>query len=118
MRSRTHKCCRNSATVTRTTTLFSCTIRGSRTSTPADSSESSPVRQALQNPVDYCSASTERCLATVSFFSFSRAPGQWCPAPDLLHERKKVAYTPVVCDLAVLDAHHIDGFKGDLAEGG
>jgi hypothetical protein len=36
------------------------------------------------------------------------------PAADLLHKRQSVANAPVVCDLAVLDAHDIDGLEVDL----
>jgi len=37
------------------------------------------------------------------------------PAADLLHKREKIAYTPVVGDLAILYAHYIDDLEVNLA---
>jgi hypothetical protein len=36
------------------------------------------------------------------------------PAADLPHKREKIAYTPVVGDLAILYAHYIDGLEPPL----
>jgi hypothetical protein len=40
------------------------------------------------------------------------------PPADLLHKRQKSAYSPVVGDLAVLDAHDIDRLEVDPAVSG
>src|SRR5262252_59701 len=53
------------------------------------------------------------CAVTPS--PVGRGLGWRCPAVHLLHEREQVADTPVVGDLAVLDAHDVYAFEVDLA---
>ena len=40
---------------------------------------------------------------------------RWNPPSDLLHKRQKIAHSPVVGDLGVLDTHDIDSLEVNLA---
>ena len=52
------------------------------------------------------------CFLALGFFGCSR----WrSPPADLLHEREKIADSPVFGDLAVAHSHHVDAFKMNFA---
>ena len=44
-------------------------------------------------------------------------PGDREGGAELLHQREEVRHTPMLGDLAVLDAHRIDGFELNLPAG-
>jgi hypothetical protein len=62
-------------------------------------------RDSLASPASH----KNRMTLIVLFFRWGN------PAADLLHKRQKIADTPVVGDLAVLDAHDVHRLEVDLA---
>jgi len=59
---------------------------------------------SVSGRVTYVVQSPSRALADHGLIALARR----CPSANLLHEQKQVSDAPMVCDLSVLDSHHIN----------